>query len=272
MHDADTSRDPQTAEAKDDRVPQALKRLWPLLLIGVAMAIVWQTGLHRYLSLEGLIENREALTRLVSGNLAVAVLGYVAVYIVTVALSLPGALFLTIAGGLMFGWAIAGSATVIAATLGASVIFLAAKTALGTSLRAKAGPFLDRLASGFEEDAFNYLLFLRLVPAFPFWLVNLAPAFLGVSLKTFFIATLIGIIPGTFAFAFVGAGLGSVIDAQAEDYRACQATDPSGATCTVSLDTSALITPEIIAAFVALGVVAIIPVIVKKVRKRRQAG
>lgn len=248
------------------------RRFLPLIVIVAAMVVVWQMGLHKYLSLEALVAHRAALETFIAENFALALLAFMGSYIVAVALSLPGAVILTIAGGLLFGWAIGGTATVLAATIGATLIFLAAKTSLGESLRSKAGPFLDKLATGFAEDAFNYLLFLRLVPAFPFWLINLAPAFLGVSLRTFFGATLIGIIPGTFAFSYFGTGLGSVIEAQKSTHEACLAGDPSGTNCAMVLDFSTLITPHLIGSFVALGVVALIPVAIKKLRERRSAG
>ncbi|MEM9206533.1 MAG: TVP38/TMEM64 family protein [Pseudomonadota bacterium] len=242
-----------------------LKRFLPLILIIAAMAIAFQLGLHRYLSIESIVEHRESLQGFVDANLVPALLVFIGVYAGAVALSLPGAVILTIAGGLLFGWLIGGFATVFAATIGATLIFLAAKTSFGDTLRAKAGPFLDKLASGFESDAFNYLLFLRLVPAFPFWLVNLAPAFLGVPLRTYMIATFIGIIPGTFAFSFIGSGLDSVIAAQKTAYEECVSAGNTG--CSVSLDPGSLITPEILMAFAALGVAALIPVAIKRFRK-----
>jgi uncharacterized membrane protein YdjX (TVP38/TMEM64 family) len=113
----------------------------------------------------------------------------------------------------------------------------------------------------------SYLLFLRLVPAFPFWLVNLAPALLGVPLRTYVIATFLGIIPGTFAFALTGAGLDSVLLAQQQAYEQCLAQNASSEACTFDLDPAGLLTPELLLAFAALGVVALIPAIVKRVWK-----
>jgi uncharacterized membrane protein YdjX (TVP38/TMEM64 family) len=137
------------------------------------------------------------------------------------------------------------------------------KTSLGEGLAKKAGPFLSRISDGFSKDAFNYLLFLRLVPAFPFWLVNIAPALANVKLRTFAAATALGIIPGTFAFAFVGQGLDSVIAAQETAHQACIAAK-SAAECPFELSVSSLITTELLLAFAALGVVALIPVALKK--------
>ena len=141
-------------------------------------------------------------------------LAYIGLYIVAVALSLPGAAFLTVAGGFLFGLAVGASAAVVGATVGATIIFLVARTALGEPLLRRAGPRAEQLAKGFREDAFSYLLFLRLVPAFPFFLVNLVPAFAGVRLRPFLAATALGIIPAALVYAFAGTGLDSVITAQ----------------------------------------------------------
>lgn len=198
-------------------------RFLPLAAIAVAMAAAYGFGLHRYLSLQSLAENRAVLRGFTADNLALSLLIYMLIYVVAVALSIPGAVILTITGGLLFGWLVGGAVTVLAATIGAIILFLVAKSALGESLVNKAGPALTRLKDGFAEDAFNYLLFLRLVPAFPFWLVNIAPALANVKLRTFALATAIGIIPGTFAFSFVGQGLDSIIAAQSTAHDACVA-------------------------------------------------
>ena len=172
--------------------------------------------LDRFLTFDALREHRETLTAFVADHTALAALTFVAVYAAAIALSVPGGAVLTIAGGFMFGSLLGTGLVVVAATLGATLVFLIAKTALGDPLRAKAGPFLKRMEAGFQEDALNYLLVLRLIPLFPFWIVNLVPAFLGVPLRTYVLGTFIGIIPGSFVFASVGAGLGSVLDSGQE--------------------------------------------------------
>lgn len=185
---------------------------------------------------------------------------YFVVYTLAVALSFPGASLLTIAGGFLFGWFFGGLLTVVAATIGAALLFIAAKTSVGATLKERAGPFLDKMSEGFRKNAFSYLLFLRLTPVFPFWLVNIAPALFHVPLTTYLIATFVGIIPGTFAYAFVGAGLDSVILAQEQANPGCSAAG----TCEVEI--SALITPELIWAFAALGLVALIPPVIQRFR------
>jgi uncharacterized membrane protein YdjX (TVP38/TMEM64 family) len=245
-----------------------VRRFGPIIAIIAAAIAVYMMGWHEYLGLSKIAENRDFLREFVAANLAQALLIYAAVYIAIVAFSLPGGAAATITGGFLFGWLLGGTVTILAATAGATLLFLAARTSFGETLRAKAGAAIRKLADGFKENAFNYLLFLRLVPAFPFWLVNLAPAFLGVPLGTYILATFIGIIPGTFAFAFVGAGLDSVIAVQQASYETCIAEKGKEA-CSFSIDPSALLTPQLLIAFAALGVVALLPVIVQKVRGKK---
>ncbi|MFZ2467986.1 MAG: VTT domain-containing protein, partial [Parvibaculum sedimenti] len=142
-----------------------------------------------------------------------------------------------------------GAATVVAATAGATVLFIAAKSALGDLLRAKAGSAVARMEEGFRANAFSYLLFLRLVPAFPFWLVNLAPAFLGVRLSTFVGATFIGIVPGTFVFASLGAGLGAVFERGEEP------------------NLGLIFEPRVILPILALALLSLVPALYRRFRK-----
>lgn len=241
-------------------------RLCPLAAIVVVSAIILALGWHRFLSFEAFAHRHAMLHDFIARDLATALLAYVVLYAVVVALSVPGALFLTVAGGMLFGAMIGGTAALVGATAGAICIFLIAKSALGEHLLRRAGPKAERLAEGFRADAFSYLLFLRLVPIFPFWLVNLVPAVCGVSLATFAAATALGVIPATFAFAFVGAGLESVVVAQEAAYRACMAA--GRVDCRINFHLKTLMTPEIIAALVGLGILALIPVVVKRLRAR----
>ena len=260
----------ETAQNGTERATSWLKRLWPLALLIAGAALVLAMGWQKYLSLETLAENRESLRAFIDANMLLAILAFVALYAVTVALSLPGGAVLTLAGGLLFGWFLGGIASVIGATLGAVMVFVIAKSALSEFLAAKASPWLDRFRQGFQEDAFNYLLFLRLVPIFPFWLVNLAPALLGVSFTTYLLTTILGIIPGTFAYSLAGNGLDSVIEAQQAAHQSCLAKMGAGGqeSCPYTLDPGALVTPELIAGLVALGLVALVPVLVKWFRRR----
>src|SRR5437764_7033811 len=183
------------------------RRFVPVAVILVAMVAVFASGAHRHLSLETLVRHRMAIDAFMTHHMFAALGAFIAIYIVVVALSIPGALFLTISGGILFGTLIGGAASVTGATIGATVIFLVARSACGENIVRRAGPLACKLADGFRADAFSYLLFLRLVPAFPFFLVNLVPALVGGKLSTFVAVTSIGVIPGSSAFALLGSGL-----------------------------------------------------------------
>lgn len=241
---------------------QRFKRWLPLVILLTLMVLAFANGLHEQLTLSNLIMQRQELAGYVDQNIVLALLVYLVVYAVSVALSVPGASFLTIAGGFLFGWVLGGAVTVFGATIGACAIYLVARSSFGETLTQRAGPFISRLAEGFRNDAFNYLLFLRLTPVFPFWLINIAPAIFQMPLAPYALATFVGIIPGTFAYAFIGSGLDSIIEAQEAASPGCA----QAGTC--QIDISALITPEILAAFFALGVASLIPVILKKLRSR----
>jgi uncharacterized membrane protein YdjX (TVP38/TMEM64 family) len=184
----------------------------------------------------------------------ISLLAFLGLYTIVAALPVPGAEILTVAAGFLFGIWIGTTAVVIAATLGATVLFLVTRSVAGDALRARAGPFLARMETGFNENALSYLLVLRLIPAFPFFIVNLVPAVLGVPLRTFVIGTLVGIIPATFVFASIGAGLGSVFDRMEE----------------VSLANA--LTPEVLTALAGLAGLALIPVAYRKLRRHPGRG
>src|SRR6185295_3116803 len=234
---------------KDGRARSAA-RLVPLLALLVGLGLFFALGLQHQLSCAALRDNRAWLGDWVAGHWLLAVLGFMAVYAAAVALSVPGAVVLTLAAGFLFGTA-ATALVVVAATAGATVLFLAARSAFRDLLQPRVGPWLARLQRGFAENELNYPLFLRLVPLFPFFVVNLVPAFLGVRLRSFVIATFFGIIPGSFVFASVGAGLGSLFD--------------TGRDC--SLDN--VLTPQIILALVGLALLALVPVVYKRFWARR---
>jgi uncharacterized membrane protein YdjX (TVP38/TMEM64 family) len=227
------------------------QRLAPLAVLGAGLVAFFVFDLDDYLTFETLRENRVWLLQQVADAAVVTALAYMAIYIAVVAFSLPGGAVMTITGGFLFGQWLGTFYVVIAATIGATILFLAARTALGDLLRAKAGPFLQKMEVGFQENALSYLLVLRLIPVFPFFIVNLVPAFLGVSLRTYVIATFVGIIPGSFVYATVGAGLGSIFDSGKE------------------FSAKSILTPEIVTALIGLAVLALLPVVYKKVRAKR---
>ena len=243
---------PSSAPAPTAAPASSIKRFAPIALVVAGLGGAYALGLDRYLSLAYLAEARESLLATVENNLLVSSLTFVGLYAAAVAVSFPAASILTVFSGFLFGWMWGGALTAVAATIGATALFLAASTAFGDTLRRKAGPRVKRLAEGFEENAFSYLLALRLAPIFPFFVINIAPALFGVPLRTYVAATFLGILPGTFAYSYLGQGLDSVLAAAAE----------TGGE--VSL--SSLVTPQILIAFLALGAVALIPTVVKKLR------
>ena len=231
----------------------SLARLAPLAIVATAFAAFFVFDLDRFLSFDALSDNREALLAWQEAHRTLAIGVFVAVYAFAVALSLPGAIWMTIAGGFLFGPVEGSVLVVIAATVGASAIFLAARYALGDALRARAGPAIRKMEAGFRDNALSYLLVLRLVPLFPFWLVNLVPAFLGVPLRTFVIGTFLGIIPGSVVYTLVGNGLGAVFDAGEEP------------------DLGVIFKPEILAPIAGLAVLSLVPVGYKKIRRKQAA-
>lgn len=230
---------------KTDKVA-ILKRFAPLAVIIGVLLVGYATGLHNYLSAQAISDNKGMIDAFVRDNFMLAVGAYLLTYIVAVSVSFPGASLLTIAGGAIFGWFIGGTLTIIGATIGASIIFLIAKTSIGDYLSKKAGPRMAKLSEGFREDAFNYLLIIRLAPVVPFWISNIAPAFFGMDLWRYALATFIGIIPGTYAYSFIGDQVGAAV----------------GGSDIVSKVTLGL---------GALALASVIPLIVKWVRRRKQA-
>ncbi len=256
--------------ANKDQKLRSVGKWLPLGIVVAAIVIVFAMGWHEYLSLEKIGMNYDMMRDFIKDNLALSVLAFMALYVAVVALSLPGALAMTLAGGILFGWMIGAPASVVAATIGSVIIFLIAKTSLGELLAAKAGPTINKLREGFQEDELGYMFFLRLVPAFPLFVVNLAPALLGVKFRNYFIGTFFGIIPGSIAFSFAASQLGTVIERTNQEYAACIA-EKGEAACTYAIDTTALGSTEIKLALVALGVVALIPIVVKRFRKSKHS-
>jgi len=244
----------------------ALRRLAPVAVIAAMIGLAYALGLHRDISFETLIRHRAEIDQFIAQHGFAAVAGYIALYIAVISLSLPGGAILTVAGGFLFGPLVGSVAACLGALVGATVIFLIARSAAGEFLTRRAGPFAAKLSEGFRADAFNYLLFLRLVP-FPFWLVNLAPALFDIRLSTFVAATAIGILPATVTFAVFGAGLGSVIVAQEARYNACLATGRND--CSVDFDLSHVLTPTLLGALAAFGILALVPVFAKRLWRRK---
>ncbi|CAN7280316.1 TVP38/TMEM64 family protein [Rhizobium sp. LjRoot98] len=247
-----------TAGDKVPGGPPLALRIAPLLVLAAGLALAYGLGWHRYVSLGWLADQREVLLDMVARHPVRAVVLFFAVYAAVVALSVPAASVLTIFAGFLFGWLAGGIIVVIAATIGSCLLFAGARTVFGDILRRRAGPFLKRFSAGFSRNAFSYLLVLRLAPMFPFFVVNIAPAFFAVSLRTFALATVVGIIPGTFAYTWLGCGFEEAIGEAAEHGRALRLSD--------------FLTPKLTVAFMALAVIAALPLLVQFAREKRQAA
>lgn len=218
------------------------KRPLLLLLFVGGLVAFFALGGQRLLSLQALREHRALLLGYTERHYALMLASAVAVYTLATALSLPGAIVLSLASGFLFGRWVGTVVILIGATLGATVVFLAARYLFADAVTRRLGGRMQKVIAGFRRDAFHYLLFLRLVPLFPFWLVNLAPAFTSIPLRTYVVATLIGILPGSFVFANLGQQLGRIETADQ------------------------LLSPELVIAFALLGLLALVPVAVRRVR------
>ncbi|MDF1796776.1 MAG: TVP38/TMEM64 family protein [Coxiellaceae bacterium] len=228
-----------------------MKKWIPLLIIIVILALALYFRWYEYFSFNSLQQHRGQISSWVEHHYIYAALGYMLVYIVATAISVPGAAFITLAGGFMFGPWLATVYVVISATIGACIIFLAVKTALGEWLSQKAGGWVVKMEKGFQHDAFAYLLSLRLIPIFPFWVINIVPALLNVPLRTFFFATLIGIIPGSFVYCLVGNGLGALFKTGEHP------------------NLGIIFQPEILIPLILLALLSVVPVIYKKLKRKK---
>jgi uncharacterized membrane protein YdjX (TVP38/TMEM64 family) len=223
-----------------------LKKWIPLFILILILISFYLFGFGKYFSFSFLQEYRHALKDLVAQHFFLSILTFGILYVVVAATSIPIASFLTILGGFLFGPIIALIVIDFCATLGATLLFLTIKTTLGEMLQEKATPWIKKMEIGFQKNASSYLLSLRLIPLFPFWAVTLASAFLNVPLRTFILATLIGIIPGTFVYALLGNGLGALLD---------QGRVP---------DLYIIFTPEIFLPILGLALLSLLPIIYNK--------
>lgn len=220
-----------------------IKRWLPLIVIIILMVATFVSGLHEKISLQVLQDNKAFMMQAVTNYPIMTGLGFMVIYIVFVALSLPAATLLSLAGGYLFGTWLGIFYVVTAATIGATIIFFIAKTSLGEALRKKAGGLYRRVESDMKDNAVAYLLFMRLVPIFPFFLVNIVPALFNVKPRVFILTTFFGILPGSFVFVNLGTQLATITDL------------------------SDLISKQTLLAFGLLGLFALIPSIYKKIKK-----
>ncbi len=227
-----------------------IKRFGLLIILLIGLIVVYATGSYHYLTFDSLKAHHQILKETILAHPVLFPVLFILIYFVCTALSVPGAIFLTLLGGYLFPQPWSTIYVVFAATCGAVAIFLAARTALGDALKKKAGPFLKKMEKGFRENAASYLLFLRFIPIFPFWAVNLAPAFFGVPLRTFIWTTALGIIPGSFVFTLAGGGLEKIFESQQ------------------AFSIGAIFNTQIKIALTLLAILSLAPAIVKHFRKK----
>ncbi len=238
-------------------------RLAPAIILLLIIIIFFASGLHKSFNFDQLAINYAKIDNYVSQNPLLAPLIAIMIYISATALSFPLAWLLSVSIGLIFGWVTAFIIVLIGATIGASILFLLAQYSFADFFKAKSSKLIKKIAKNFQNDAASYLLFLRLVPLFPFTLVNVVPAILGVKFFTFVWTTALGIIPGVIAYTYAGEGLRSIIIIRA---NACLNNIPP---CGQSLASSDLVTKEIIIAISLLGVISLIPILLKTFRPKK---
>lgn len=234
----------------------AAARTLPFAIIVAILALGYAFGLQDHLSLSALGERRDVLRAYVDTNFGSSFVTYLAIYTIAAAIAFPAQAVLSVIGGFLFGWLAGGAAIVVGATTGASILFLATRSAFGRVLRRRGRGTAARVAEGFRENAVGYLLVLRLAPVFPFFLVTIAAALFDIRLRSFILATFFGILPGVFAYAWLGQGLDSVLVAATAAGR-----EPSVAD---------LVTPEITIAFFVLAAVAMLPPLIRLIWRRRR--
>lgn len=228
-----------------------ITRFLPIAIIFLCVAVVYFTGAYKYLTWASVKMHHRALRDYLSAHPFQTPIAFIFVYILTTALSIPGGIILSLLGGFLFPQPFSTIYVVISATCGATIIFLSMKTAFGESLKKTAEPLLQKIEKDFSEHQANYLLFLRFAPLIPFWIVNIASAFLNVKLWTFVWTTFIGVIPGAIVLTLAGAGLQTFFESNQP------------------LTFHAICNTQVKIAFGLLAVVAIAPVLVKKFCKKR---
>ena len=222
-------------------------------MIALGLAAAFAFGWTDYLSLDQLRERRNALQALVADHPVLSVAAFALLYALVVAFSIPGALILTLSGGFLFGVLVGGTATVLGATLGAVAVFIAARSAFGDVLKRRVGGAVAKFEEGVRKNAFSYVLTLRLLPIFPFWLVNIGLGVVNIPLRTYALATFLGVIPGTFIYSALGAGLGSIFDRDEAP------------------NISSVLEPQIFLPLAGLALLALAPTVIGRLRGKKAA-
>ncbi|HXQ12383.1 MAG TPA: TVP38/TMEM64 family protein [Caulobacteraceae bacterium] len=235
------------------RVLAFLRRFGPALAVLAAITAALVTGVVRHISVDELRERREVLLALAQAHPILSVLAYIGADAAVTALALPATIPMTLTGGLLFGPWVGGLAGAAGCTLGGATLFLACRTAAGDVIRRFAGPQAAQIEDGVRRDAFFYILTLRLIPVMPFGLTTLALGFLEIPLGAFAAATFLGILPLSFIYANIGAGL-----------RAAFASHRR-------LDLHSFLELRLVLSLIALGLLALAPVAIRHLRGDRRA-
>ena len=228
----------------------SLKKLTPILFLILGLIFFLLYDVHQIFELKTLKLYHGELVTWASELGVRAWFMFIGFYIVLVAVSLPGATLMTVIGGLVFGPFLGGILAIIGGTVGAVILFLAARYAFSDLFRFRVGSIPDKMEEAFKENALTYLLILRLIPIFPFWLVNLAPAFFDISIRVYLFATLVGIIPGTFIYSILGDRFGLLLTTDEEIYLGI------------------IFEPKFLVPLVALATLILLPLIYKKLKNR----
>jgi uncharacterized membrane protein YdjX (TVP38/TMEM64 family) len=250
--------DAQAAETAAETAGAVMRRRWtrylPLAAVILGVVLAFASGATKYLSLDEVEAQRQALLAFVHAHPVMAFAAYVAIYVVVVAFSLPGALIMTLTGGFLFGPLVGTAGAVTGASTGATIMFLVARSAFGGVLRRRArGERVRQIEDGIRENAFSYLFVLRLIPAMPFWLVNIAAGLVEIPLRTYWLATVLGIAAPTLIYSSIGSGLGRMFD---------QGRKP---------DMRLLFEPQVLLPLIGLALLSIVPVGLHAWRARRRA-
>lgn len=248
-------------EPSTGRAPLWLRYL-PLAVLLIAAATFFAFGLHREISFANAVARRETLLHAVQAAPLRAFALYVAAYAAAIVFAVPGAVVFTMFGGFLFGWLGGAVAGILGSVLGGAIVVLIGSASLGTTLAQAALPRFQKLARGFREGAFGYIVLLRLIPLVPYVAINIGAALFRVPLSTFMLATAIGIAPIALCFGFIGSGLDRGFEKQAELLRACQTQGRSD--CTLDLDPMHFLSVEMIAGLALLSVLALLPIVFRR--------
>jgi len=230
----------ESLPTRSSATPSSTGKIIVAVLIGLGIGAFFYFDLSRFLSLDALKDNRDRLLTFTEANYATAVGLFIVAYAIVTGLSLPGAAIMTLAGGFLFGSLLGMVFVNVGATTGATLAFLAARYLLKDTVEQKFGRWLGPFQEGFAKNAFSYLMTLRLIPLFPFFVVNLVSGLTRVNVGTYVAATALGIIPGSFVYAYAGRQLGTINSLKE------------------------IASPNVIAAFVLLGLLALVPIVYKR--------